>query len=501
MNFALLYVRVSSKEQEREGYSLDAQEKLGDEYALRNNLTIKKRWKVSESAWRDERDAFNEMLEYAKKHEQVKHIIFDVTDRMTRNDMDKIKIWTLVKFHDKTIHFSRSNKKIDKNSGSEDEFMLDIEVAVAKKMSNDISRKSKMGMQEKAEQGFYPSRAPFGYYNNPVTRLLDVNKENSPYVQRAFSLMASGSYSLEMLANVLYEEGLRTAQNIRMNKGTLWHILKNSIYYGVFTWNGSMHQGNHTPLISKEVFDKAQSVLDGKAHNHISKKNFSFNNLITCGICDCKILGERKKNRYTYYHCTFSKGRHNGIGYIPEDRLASMFEEPIRKITLSNNVVDWLKEGLRERSRSTVESQEIRLNALRTQEERINTRLSKLFDLKIDGDMDNDVFKAKEQEYKGQLFEVRAQRESVKAINQNFYEDGCKTLELANRLNSLYLKANYEDKAKILKFVASNYTLNDITLYPVYRKPFNFIVEKGGHLNSYPHRDSNPGPETENLIS
>jgi len=62
INPALLYVRVSSKEQEKEGYSLDAQEKLGEDYAHRNSLKIIKRWKVSESAWREERDAFNEML-------------------------------------------------------------------------------------------------------------------------------------------------------------------------------------------------------------------------------------------------------------------------------------------------------------------------------------------------------------------------------------------------------------------------------------------------------
>jgi len=153
MNFTLLYVRVSSKEQEREGYSLDAQEKLGNEYALRKSLKIVKTWKVSESAWRKERTAFNQMIEYAKKHEEIKHIIFDVLDRMTRNDFDKLKIVTLVKDYGKNIHFSRSNKIFNRESSSDEEFMFDIEVAVAKKQSNDISRKTKMGMIEKAEQG------------------------------------------------------------------------------------------------------------------------------------------------------------------------------------------------------------------------------------------------------------------------------------------------------------------------------------------------------------
>ena len=55
MNLSLLYVRVSSKEQEKEGFSLDAQEKLGLNYAERKDLKIARSWKVSESAWKQER--------------------------------------------------------------------------------------------------------------------------------------------------------------------------------------------------------------------------------------------------------------------------------------------------------------------------------------------------------------------------------------------------------------------------------------------------------------
>ena len=59
MNQALLYVRVSSKEQEKEGFSLDAQQKLGLDYAKRKGFEIVKTWNVAESAWREERSSFN----------------------------------------------------------------------------------------------------------------------------------------------------------------------------------------------------------------------------------------------------------------------------------------------------------------------------------------------------------------------------------------------------------------------------------------------------------
>jgi len=208
INLALLYVRVSSKAQE-DGFSLAAQEKLGHEYSQKKNLKIVKSWKVSESAWRSERAAFNLLIEYAKRHDEIKHIIFDVTDRMTRNDFDKLKIYTLIKEHGKTIHLARSNKVFDKNSGSEEEFMLDIEVAVAKKQSNDISRKTKMGMLEKAEQGLYPSVAPIGYKNNRLTHLIEVDEERALFIRKAFTLMASGSYSLAAIVKILNQEGFR----------------------------------------------------------------------------------------------------------------------------------------------------------------------------------------------------------------------------------------------------------------------------------------------------
>lgn len=474
---ALLYVRVSSKEQEKEGYSLDAQEKLGEDYARRNNLAILKRWKVSESAWKEEREAFNAMIDYSKKHENIKHIIFDVTDRMTRNDMDKIKICTLVKYHDKTIHFSRSNKKIDKNSGSEDLFMLDIEVAVAKKMSNDISRKTKMGMLEKAEQGLFPSNAPLGYKNNPLTHLLDIDEVKAPYIQRAFSLIGTGSYSIDMVREVLYREGFRGKLDNKVGKSAIDHILKNPIYYGAFRWNDKMYQGSHAPLISKDLFDTVQAVLSGKYRPYKHKHNFAFNNLLRCGICDCSVLGELRKGRYTYYHCSFSKGRHKGIEYVRQELLAEMFKPSLQAITINNDLGEWLKEAIRNRLQDSQKLQENRFKALQAQQEKVKARLSRLYDAKFDNTLNEEVFETKEAEYKNQLIEIKSKIDNSKDINPDACRYADWTLELSKRLIPLYEKANPEEKAKILKTVASNYTLHYKSIIPQYKKPFSFIAK------------------------
>jgi site-specific DNA recombinase len=493
-DFALLYVRVSSKHQKEEGYSLDAQEKLGMEYAEKKGLKVKKLWKVFESAWRKERKAFNAMVNYAKKHSEVKHIIFDVTDRMTRNDFDKLKIIELIREFGKIIHFSRTRKIIDKNSNSEDEFMLDIEVAVAKKWSNDISRKAKMGMREKAEQGFYPSTAPIGYRNNRLTHLIDVDEEKASYIKKAFELMATGTYSLTMLSERLYSEGLRSQNGMLIKKCGIDRILKNPIYYGAFIWKEQLYQGKHPPIISKGLYEQVQSVLRRKNHPSIQKCNFEFANLIICGDCGCKVIGERKKGKYTYYHCTFSKGRHRNRSYLREEKLAKLFEEPIKRITINEEIAEWLLDGMQEKRKNLEGIQEKRLQTLESQYEKVNNRLSRLLDSKLDGEIDGEIYKVKETEYKSQLVKIKTQIESMKRINPNYFRDAQEILELSKRLYPLYLKANYSEKAKILKFVASNYTLLNVSLYPTYRKPFDILAKGPTRLKMRGRRDSNSRP-------
>ena len=484
MDKALLYLRVSSKEQEREGYSLDAQEKLGREYAAKRNLTIVKIWKVAESAWSPKKDrrAFNQMVDYAKIHPEIVNIIFDITDRMTRNDFDKIKIVDLIHTYNKTIHFSRSNKIYNNLSSPDDVFMFDIEVAVAKKMSNDISRKVKMGMLEKTEQGFYPSIAPLGYTNNRQTQQVEINEPQAHHLRNAFELMATGNYSLEMMVKLLNDTEFRTNQGVKIHKSSLAHAFKNPFYYGVFNWKGKQYQGSHKPLITKSVFDRVQRVLSGKHHPYIHHKNFAFNNLLTCGVCDCKFLGEEKikpsGKKYIYYHCTFSKGRHENRDYFPEHRLAQVLEDPVRRIIITPEQAEWIREGLAIRAQDAQQSHENRLAALQSQHDRVSQRLNKLFDNRMDGTIADEPFaRAKEAKYVAEMNDLKYRIDEARKKNPNFYENGVKTLELINLLYSQYLAADPHEKAIILKKIASNFSVIDATPCPTYRRPFSIFAK------------------------
>ncbi len=90
---------------------------------------------------------------------------------------------------------------------------------------------------------------------------------------------------------------------------------------------------------------------------------------------------------------------------------------------------------------------------------------------------DSAAFEKKKNDYEGQLADIVSSIGQSNKVNPNYYEDGCKILELSNRLFPLYLKSDAEDKARILRQIASNYTLNSVTINATYVKPFSFMED------------------------
>ena len=477
MEKAVLYLRVSSKGQE-DRYSLDAQEKKGYEYAKAHNLEIVKKWRGPESAWgKKERRNFNQMLDYIKKHSEVKHVIFDILDRMTRNDFDKMKMVELIKEYHKVIHFSRTNKVYDEYSGPDEEFMWDIEIAVAKKMSNDIARKTKMGMQEKAEQGIYPTNTPLGYLN--VKNGIAVDPVNGPLIQTLFEKVASGAYSLIALEDEMYNLGLRhKTRKSKVRKSTLYRILKNPFYYGVFGWGKKEYQGTHQPLVSKELWLKAGAKLSSNHKPYASKRDFAFKGLLRCGHCGCTVLGEVAKGKYTYYRCSFSKGNHKHAGYLPEQALADKFTQIVDQITIPAEISDWLKDGIAQIAQ-TAESVKKNQRAVLTEEYRkAQGKLSKLYDLRLEGRLNQSVLDQKEQELNEEISHLEQQLKTCGCEEKQVVQRTNETLEMIKHLGILFRKADNYDKAKILRLLGESFILDAANnIKTQYRMPFNFIAE------------------------
>src|SRR5438874_9061461 len=232
MTGALLYARVCSREQEREGYSIPAQRKLLSEYARTRGFQIEAEFIDVESAKNPGRKEFGKMLRRLESN-GCRTVLVEKTDRLYRNRTDALAFESLIEKRGIEIHLVKEARVIGKDSRSQDKFMHDIHVAVAKHYVENLKEEVKKGMREKAEQGLYPGRAPFGYRNNPLTRAVDVDERRAPILRRIFELYATGGHSLSTLRQaVLHELGTR------LSRGYLETMLKNRFYLGFFVWRG-----------------------------------------------------------------------------------------------------------------------------------------------------------------------------------------------------------------------------------------------------------------------
>jgi len=104
----VIYVRVSSKEQKEEGYSIPAQKKLLQEYARANDFKIVKEFEDDETAKSAGRTGFGQMVEFLKKSKDVDTILVEKTDRLYRNFKDYV---TIDELDGTVIRFTRKTKK------------------------------------------------------------------------------------------------------------------------------------------------------------------------------------------------------------------------------------------------------------------------------------------------------------------------------------------------------------------------------------------------------
>ena len=298
----MIYARVSSKEQEKEGFSIPAQLKLLKEYATAQGFMVAQEYVDVETAKQTGRAAFGEMVAYLKAHPSIRVLLVEKTDRLYRN----LKDWVTLDELEIEIHFPKEGVVLSRESRSSEKFMHGIKVLMAKNYVDNLSEETRKGMLEKAEQGIWPSFAPLGYRNiagPDGKKIIATDPAVAPIVSKLFKWYAIGQYSLQEVARKARDAGLVYRKSgAKVPVSTVHSILRNRLYTGQFEWNGKLYQGKYEALVSVELWERVQGVLDGrhaKKHRRM-KHDFAFSGLIACAKCGCSVVGEIKKQRYVY---------------------------------------------------------------------------------------------------------------------------------------------------------------------------------------------------------
>ncbi len=354
----LIYLRVSTKEQaqkgdNKEGYSIPAQREACLKYIKDRGWNLVDEYvDRGESARSSQRPQLQEMLSKIKKDKSIDAVIVHKIDRLARNMEDHVAIKAILKRRDVALVSVVENIE-DSASGR---LIEGIHALMAEFYSANLGMETKKGMIQKARQGGWPEMAPIGYKNvqTPVSgrliRTVEVDEERAPYITEAFKLYATGNYSLLELQEVLTKMGLRSRPNTKhpskpISKSNLANILQNKFYTGIVVWDGMETKGVHTPLISKDIFDRVQEVI--KIHNQAGERKRKhphyLRGTLFCGECSSRMSSLLAKNRYLYFYCIGQK-RHNGCQqkYIEISDLEKAIEDFYKKIQLPKEWVEKL---------------------------------------------------------------------------------------------------------------------------------------------------------------
>jgi site-specific DNA recombinase len=334
---AVLYARVSSKDQEREGFSIPAQLDLLRSYAADHKLELAAEFVDVETAKQAGRAAFGQMMAFAKKHCGRLIILVEKTDRLCRNLRD----WVTVDELDAEIHLVKEGVVLSPESRSHEKFMHGIKVLMAKNYVENLGEETKKGMAAKAKQGIWPSFAPPGYTNviGPNgKRTIEPDPIDGPIITRLFKRFASGDVSIKAVAREF-----TTIRRRRLYPAQIHQALRKRIYTGDFDFDGTTYKGTHAPLVSQETWDRVQSILDGRSLNKSPVKHqFTLSGLVHCGHCGCLMVGELKKRRYVYYHCTAARGK-CGDPYVREELLLGAVAQSLKPLEIAPPTLAWLE--------------------------------------------------------------------------------------------------------------------------------------------------------------
>lgn len=441
---AVLYLRVSSKKQmdtavdiDRDGNSIATQREAGLRKAASLGATVIKEFiepGVSASTIEGRR-AFQDMLAFLREHRDVKLVIVYARSRAFRNYIDAAITKRLLDKLDVKLVSVREEFG-DGIYADMMEAVTDIFNDVQNKLSGEDIR---IKMQHKAVNGGTLGRARIGYLNTRVdidgrqVNTVTLDPKRAPLVLKAWELYATGDYSIDRLAATMADLGLTSRPSARwphekpMSESQLHRMLRDPYYAGYVVYKGELYPGRHEAIVTQELFDRVQNVLDARSARGQRDRVLQhyLKGTLFCGRCQSQgktarlIYTEAKSHtgkRYGYFLC---RGRQEGLCDLPHlsaARVEQAIVEHYATLQLPDDFANEVRIQLEE-ALSNEQGNVRELHAsLNRQLKKLDEKESRLIDLAADGAMPTAKIRAK-------LNELRRDRTRIEAGLTNTGEE------------------------------------------------------------------------------
>ena len=331
-----LYIRVSTEDQAREGFSLPEQEKRLRAMCEYKGYEI---YKVYEDAGisaktGNTRPGFEELLQDIRD-KKCNTIVVLKLDRLTRSVYDWENILKFLEENDAYLDCANDDINTTNANGK---MISRILTSVSQQEIERTSERTKVGLSGAIKEGHIPHKAPFGYKH--VDKKLIPDEATKDQVIRIFNLYYQGN-SYQTISNLYNKEKVFGKTNWK--DSTILKIIENPIYKGDFihgkrTKNPTYYEDVVEPLISKELWEECQVQKKKNSRNYKRNEDYLFLQKLKCPHCNRILAGKatRKKNGsiYYYYYC------HDCKLNIKESDIEEKFDNFIEDIQEYDSVVN-----------------------------------------------------------------------------------------------------------------------------------------------------------------
>lgn len=346
------YSRVSTAEQAENGYSIDEQQERLEKYCDAMGWSARQSYTdPGFSGASTNRPALQKLIKDVKAGKIQKVLVYKL-DRLSRSQKDTLYLIEDV-FIANGCDFVSMSENFD-TSTPLGRAMIGILAVFAQLEREQIKERMMMGKQARVKsfKCSGSSRPPIGYDYDHEKGDLVVNEFEKMQIVNIFEWFAAGM-SIPKITNRLNAAGMRQKYGTWCEQ-TVRRALSRKTYLGLNYSNGEWYQGNHDPIIDKELFDHVQAIverthLESLAHNRrCGKANSILGGYLYCAQCGNRYAHKcnvKSYGTYDYYACnsryrkkTLGKGRvcQNKTWY--RENLEEIVFDEIRKLTLESYI-------------------------------------------------------------------------------------------------------------------------------------------------------------------
>ena len=519
-----IYCRVSTEEQSENGYSIDEQERLLEEWCKKMGYVIYKCYSdrgISGKNIKD-RPALKELLSDAKAGKFDMVISWKI-NRVSRKLEDVLKIVNILEKNNITFKSYSEPFETDTPAGR---MQFQMMALIGEFERGTIAQNVKMGMIAKAKSGNWCGGRVLGYdlvpNNSPEEEKkgknkLEINEKEAEIVRFIFNEYSKGK-GYKAITNQINKLGYKTKKGNNFSVGSIRDILTNPVYIGEIRYNVRQNwsekrrrninpnpirvKGKHEAIIDRELWDKVQLILESKKGkpSRIYDGEYPLTGILRCPKCGAGMvisrttntLADGTKRRIAYYCCGNWKNKGTSVcnsNTIRVDKANEYVFKKIEELVSNEAMIKAVVKNINKERKDKVKPAKRLLGDIDKELEKLDKRKRKIFEAYEDDILTKEEFQTRKDELNEK---IRILEEEKKPLLNTISEDVSEEIPyefikdiLMNFSKILNSSVSREQQKKLLHMIISEITMNESREIESIKLNINdklveYLVKEGG---------------------